>query len=588
VTLVRRLGLALVSALLASSAAAQGAAPSVHMQAQVNATRVQVGDTFQLDVLITIEGSGEPEELVQPDMSDFEVVGSERAPTSQRTQIVNGQMSSSRSFGFVYFLRADSPGQKKIGPGRVRVGKAVGRSQPLTVDVIARGTSPSGGRSSTLDPVARFSGKEVPPYFVDARFDRDEAWLGQQLLFTVQIYATEYVDLDLRGLEPPKPSGFWVEVLETPARIRPTQRTLGGRRYLVYELSRVAMFPLEEGEHTIEPIKVGITTTRGAWRRRHEVRLESDPVTVLVKPLPKEGRPPDFDGNVGVWKLKAEVPSGRVPEGQPVTLKLRVGGEGNLNGLTLPTLSDIPGARVFPPTTSETKGVSGGRLHGEKTVELLVQPLAPGKLPIPSVSLSFFNPETAKYETARTQPIVLDVTPAKAGAGSSSGARSVRVDGARPVARGLTTSVAAPPLYRSPGWLGGVGGVAFLGLVGFGLGLLRTRGQVSADAAARRARRDRRQRLDAAREARDVAAAERVVLDALADRFGEEVRALPADALERELGVELGERDAQSLKKIVVWLDAAQQSRYAPAGGADKRGLFDDAGALLDALAGEG
>lgn len=556
----------------------------VEMNAQVNATRVQVGDTFQLDVIITadnVRGRGEPDELVQPDIGDFELVGSDRAPTRAQTTIVNGQMQSSRSFGLVYYLRADTPGEKTIGGGRVRIGKETATTKPITIEVLARGANKDKSTSSELDPAARFVGREVPPYFVDARFDKDEAYLGEQLLFSVHVYATEYIDLDLRELDPPKPPGFWVEIIDTPTRIRPTQRSVGGREYLVYETLRLALFPLEEGEHVIDPLQLTVATTRGGWRRRNKVQLASDPVSVTVKPLPTAGQPADFEpGNVGVWRLRAEVSERKVPEGQPVTLRLRAGGEGNLGGLTLPRLEELAGARVFPPTTSETKGVTAGRLHGEKTLEMLVQPLAPGTLRIPGFKLAFFNPQTERYESARTQPLAVEVVPAGAAAG---GARARgRVEGARPIARGLTapTSASAPP-YASPGYLAALAACVLGGAFGFGAGALRAgRGQ-SADATRRRRAKARRRELDAAREDKDLAATERVVLGAVAERFGDEVRALASDALATHLD---GRLAAEPRARLVAWLDAAQAARYAPQGSADRKRLFDEAGPLLDAL----
>ena len=101
---------------------------------------------------------------------------------------------------------------------------------------------------------------------------------------------------------------------------------------------------------------------------------------------------------------------------------------------------------------------------------------------------------------------------------------------------------------------------------------------------ARRAQRARRAALDTAREAHDVTAAERVVLEALANRFGEQVRALPADELARALAGRLPDAE---LNDVIAWLDAAQQARYAPSAGGAKRGLFDDAATVLTTIEGE-
>ncbi len=559
--------------------------PPVQLLVQTNATQVQVGDVFQLDVTVSLRGTtAEPEELVLPDLSDFEVVQKERAPTSQRTVIINGSMSASRTFGFVFHLRATSAGEKTIGPGRARMAGHVSVTKPVVVEVRERAKAGQGGLSSELDPVARFAGKEVPAYFVDARFDRDEAFLGQQVLLTVDVYTTEYVDLDLRNLAPPKPPGFWTEVLDTPTRIRPTQRTLNGKQYLVYEVMRVAMFPLEAGERVIEPLSVTVLTTRGSWRRRNETRLLSDPVALVVEPLPEQGKPAGFPaGNVGHWQLRAEASEAEVPLGQPFTLKVTAGGEGNLQALALPSVAPLlSDARVFPPTTNEVKGVQSGRLHGEKSVELLVQPKRAGTYTVPSFTLAYFDPIEGEYREARSQPLSVRV---KAGtlddAAARSGGSSRISKNTRPLLRQLEVPSTREPLYALPAYQAATVGAGVLGLLGFFVGVRRARGRETVDAGRKRRRRQRLQALHRARDEKDLAAVERTLHDVLAERFGDEVRGLSSDELAQRLE---GRLRADTTRALLAWLEAAHAARYAPRAGADKKGLFDDALHLLAAL----
>lgn len=571
--------------LSAATASAQPAGdPPVSLQVHSNATHVRVGDVFQVDVTVSLSGTkAEPEELVLPDLSDFEVVRQERGPTSQRMVSINGRVSHSRTFGFVFHLRASTPGTKTIGAGRVRLGGQVATSEPVSIRVEAREAG-QGGLSSALDPAARFAGKEMPPLFIDARFDRDEVFVGEQVLFTVDIYTREYVDLDLRGLKAPQPAGFFTEVLDAPTRVRPTQRTLGGKNYLVYQVMRVAMFPLEAGEPVVEPVSVSVLSNQGAWRRRNETRLSSDPAALVVKELPDAGRPPGFSlGNVGHFQLSAEVSESEVPLGQPFTLKVTAGGEGNLQALTLPKVeAQITGARVFPPTTNEVKGVQRGRLHGQKSVELLVQPLKPGVFTVPSFTLDYFDPHEGRYEVTRSPELSVRVTPAALdeGDGRVQGTRRITRN-TRPVMRDLKPPRVSGPLYTRPVFVATLGGGVLIGLAGFALGVARSRQRRTRSAAEERRRKQRRMAFEKALAEKDLAAAERTLYDALAERFGEEVRGLPALELERVLegGLADGTR-----RELLAWLEAAQAARYAPRGGADKKNLFDEAERLLAAL----
>jgi hypothetical protein len=501
---IRLLPLALLLALVAADARAQGEV-RVQMEAVVNATRVQVGDTFQLDVSLSLENvQGEPDELSMPDVSAFELVSSGRGPTSQRTTIVNGRVSASRSLTFTYQLKATTPGKKTIPSGRVRAGGKTSTSRPISIEVMERAAPAKPGRSSALDPTVRFNGKRVPPYFLDARFDADEVYVGQQLLFRVQVYATGFVDLDLRSLETPKPPGFWVEVLESPTRIRPSQRTIGDKTFLVYDVLTVALFPLEAGQQNVTPISLKVTTRSGrSWQ---ELQLSSDPVVVDVKPLPEADRPPDFsEGNVGHWKLRAGVSSKKVPEGEPVTLRLIASGEGNVNAVVMPDIQDsIRGARVFPPTQSESKSVQAGRLYGEKKLEVLVQPTETGRFEIPAFELPYFDPDTATWARARTTPIVVQVSSRNAGAGGAGSDRQQLAQGARPIRRGLRPAQAAASLLASPLFASSALAIVVAG-AGFTLaGWRRGRRAGAPDAVARRRRKDRRAKLRVAREERNL------------------------------------------------------------------------------------
>lgn len=577
---------------LAAPAGARRRAPArttqptgVELSAEVNATKVRVGDVFQLDVVLTVRSDAQPDELVLPDLSDFKVVRSQRGPSSSSTTIVNGRMSVKQSAVYTYLLRADAPGKKRIGPARARVGRSVATSDPIVVEVVEKAGADKADRSSDLDPAARFpEGEDLPPFFLDVRFDKDEVYTGEQALLSVQVYARDLVDIDVRDLETPKPPGFWVEVLESPSRVRPTQRTLRGQTYLVYPLLKVALFPLEAGEHTLDPIAVTIAVSRGGvWGRRQQYTLSSDPVALLALPLPKEGRPQGFvEGNVGRFQLSATVDKREVPLGQPVTLRVQASGEGNLGAVSLPDVaSELEGARVFPPTFDERKAVHHGRLYGEKLAELLVQPKEAGTFEIPAFTLRYFDPGTKRYEVARTEPITLRVTPSAVSSGQK-GARQAIFKGARPVHRRLVAPQDPRPLHARPLYLGGLLASLVVGGALFAAGRRRQASSRSLDGRRRKARRARRAAFERAREERDLTATEHVLVEAVAARFGDDVRALASD----RLGPELEARGLQSslARDLGAFFEAALTARYAPKSGVDRKSLFDDAERLLERI----
>ncbi|MFZ9886944.1 MAG: BatD family protein [Myxococcota bacterium] len=564
--------------------AGRARAGELELRVTSNATRVQEGDVFQVDVTISISGmQQDPDELVLPDMSAFEVVRQERGPTSQQTTIINGNMTSSRRFGFVFHLKGKRSGKASIGEGRVRAAGQSATSKPLTIDVVPRPARTAGDESSALDPSARFAGQKAPRYFVDARLDRDEAYLGEQVTYTVAVYATEYIDLDLRGLEAPKPSGFWSELLENATRIRPSQRVINGTTYLVYEIMKVALFPLEVGAHTLDPIRVTVLTAQGTWGRRNEVQVSSEPIRIVVNGLPAAGRPVDFpEGNVGRWQLRAEVSEPEVPLGQPFTLAIKAGGEGHLQALSLPDVSGvIRDARLFPPTTHELKAVEQGRLIGEKKLEVLVQPNQAGVFLVPAFTLPYFDPEARAYVEATSDPLEVRVTAAQPTNQIAAGNTARTLQGTRPLARGLVVEPVRVPLPELWWFRGLTLLVVGSGAAGFLLGVRRARAHARGEVLRAKRAKARHHAVQQARQDRDMVVVERVLYEALAERCGEQVKRYTneeiASALTEQLGGALG-------GQLAAWFGAAQNARYAPRGAADKRGLFDDAEQLLKQL----
>jgi hypothetical protein len=130
-----------------------------------------------------------------------------------------------------------------------------------------------------------------------------------------------------------------------------------------------------------------------------------------VKPFPEQGRPKSFQGAVGNFRISAVLDKQAVKQNEPVTLKLVIEGEGNIETLNKPALPDVPEFKIYDADTSaqlfKTGSVSGGR----KTFEIVYIPLKAGTLAIPALEFSFFDPAREAYRTERTPVFPLSVSP---------------------------------------------------------------------------------------------------------------------------------------------------------------------------------
>ncbi len=552
--------------------------PVLSIRTETNATTLTVGDQFQLDVIVTVRTNAPVEELRLPTFEGFSVLRDSRSQRSS-VQLSNGRRAVTLEQRYSYVLSADTPGLHKVGSAFGRVGTNKARSEPVTIRVTdASGKTPKGETSDDLDSAAG------EPFFLSVSFDRPQVYVGQQATLLVQVAAQQ--PIDARSLEMPKLPKFWVEKLDVSSS-RPSERTLRGRRYYVYNMHAAALFPLEPGEHVIGKVEITVNTGSGFWARGRSYKLKSTPVQLKVLPLPDEGRPADFErGNVGRWNLVARLSPPQTAAGQPVTLTIEAKGEGNVSAIALPRLpEEIDGLRLFPPTFTEERGVRQGLLQGTKQAEILVQPLKEGRIRLPQLSLHYFDPVGGRYEIARTRPLTLLVGPAAGGAAqgtASVGAvRSSIAKSARPVRTGLTPG-SVTPLYRSGAFPFGVVTLALLSAASLLVGQRKRQFGQGAGARRRKALAYNRGALEQAVQHQNLRQVQGAVLQHLSLLFGDDVKALPLDALTAFLiGKGVGESDAAEAARVLADLEAIL---YAPASSGDKQRLAQQVGTLLERL----
>jgi BatD DUF11 like domain len=191
-----------------------------------------------------------------------------------------------------------------------------------------------------------------------------------------------------------------------------------------------------------------------------EMTVTSQPSDLHVLPLPSSGRPTDFSGAVGTFKLSSDVSAAQIPAGDPVTLRMHVSGAGNFDRVDSQMLDRSDQWKTYPPTSAFSAADSIG-YKGEKTFEQPLIAAQPGEQTIPGLSFSYFDPESKRYERAQTAPIKVTVDSSraanslKAPADSKPDARLAKRNAAELRADHAPTPVSATliPLYLRPGYL---------------------------------------------------------------------------------------------------------------------------------------
>lgn len=402
------------------SAAQAGA---VELSASVDSNVVSLDDRVILSVRIADAiGSGEP---VLPAMEGFRVTNKSH---STQIQMVNGRLSMSGQYD--YTLVPLKSGKMTIAPITLTYKNKTYQTEPIAVEVkedraaVASAAGPP-EKAEAREPARQDAGAGKK-MFIELSVDKPEVYLHEQVALTFRFYFSGGL-AEQPAYEPPPAPGFVAKLIGDGKSANYTQ-VLGGRQYQVSEL-KTALYPYQTGELTVGParLKGSLLVESGRRQRgprgvfdmddffndpffgRFEKRpfeLVSNQLKVKVLGLPAEGAP-QGEVAVGRYTLQVEAKPKEVHVGDPVTLTMTVSGEGDLERVPPPRVSDLTGFKSYEATSSTE--ASGAR--GVKKFEQAIVPLSDGIKEIPRITFNCFDPVEKKYLTLNGGPIPIKVLP---------------------------------------------------------------------------------------------------------------------------------------------------------------------------------
>jgi hypothetical protein len=410
-------GLAALSGLALAGLAVLGSAPAagaLEIGLSSSRDRVAVGEPFTVTVEVRHGGVGR---VPEPELAVPDGIRQVSRSTSQNFSYINGRATSSYSVNYV--MVGEREGTYEIGPARAEKGDEVAVSTNVAVEVKPAGSSAAVPQlGDDVDPDT-----DRRDLIVIGQVDDDNPWVNQQMTYTFTFLRAVRI-LEGSRYTPPPTTGFWTEELDTT---EPREVVVDGRRYIAERL-RTALFPTGPGEYTIgeaylnttvedrntrgrrrDPFDIFGSDRFGVFRSGREVVLKTDPVRITVRPLPAEGKPEDFSGAVGKFQISAQADRTELKAGEPITLTVRLSGDGNVKVVPSPDMSGLEGFKIYESSSEEESKAVDGRIRGTKTWEWVIVPTTGGEVEIPPVTLSTFDPETGRYVRLATAAIPIDV-----------------------------------------------------------------------------------------------------------------------------------------------------------------------------------
>lgn len=238
-----------------------------------------------------------------------------------------------------------------------------------------------------------------------ARLWPDTVYVGQQVLYQLVVFVDERSRDRVRRMEAIPPEMRGMMAYEAPQRSGILPSRVVGRRVFEPYIYQRPIFPLTSGDLVIPPSRLvyAMPVSASFFSRVESMELWSDSTHIVVLEPPEDGRPTDYRGAVGRFRVEADIgaPSARV--GDPLTLSMRVTGRGNVKLFPRPEL-DIPWASAVAAGERVRQGADSLLIGGTKEFHWVLTPRTAGRQQLPPLRYPYFNPDSRRYEVAETTP----------------------------------------------------------------------------------------------------------------------------------------------------------------------------------------
>ena len=397
------------------------------LQAQIKVSvpsRVATGENFRLSYTINTQ-----------DVDDFragnipnglEVIAGPYTSQQSSYQMVNGHTSSSSSITFTYTLYADKPGTYTIPAAKAKINGNSVSSRSVKVTVSGKAQSNGSGMpqmhqddnegSQMRAAGSRISGKDL---FIKVSANKRRVHEQEPVLLTYKVYTL----VDLTQLEGKMPdlTGFHTQEVPLPQQKSFKIERVNGQPYRTVTWSQYVMYPQMAGNlkvpaitfkgivvqqnRAVDPFEAFFNGGSGYVEVKREIQAPG--LTIQVDPLPT--KPANFSGGVGRFNISSQLSNTEVKAGEPITMRIVIGGTGNLKLVKLPEINLPKNFDKYDPKVTDKTKLTANGVEGNMVYDVLFVPRSQGKYTIPAVEFVYFDVKSNGYKTIRTKPIDIKV-----------------------------------------------------------------------------------------------------------------------------------------------------------------------------------
>lgn len=388
-------------------------------------SHVSVGENFRISYTINTRDVDDFRSGLKT-TDEAEVIAGPYTSTQSSYQMVNGHTSSSSSITYTYTIYAAKNGTYHIPAAQAKVGGKTIHSSTHTITISgqARSSGSTAPRMHDDDgPQMRSAGSRISgnDLFIRVSANKKRVHEQEPVLLTYKVYTL----VDLTQLEGKMPdlTGFHTQEVKLPQQKSYHVENVNGRNYRCVTWSQYVMYPQMTGSlkipsitfhgivvqenRSVDPFEAFFNGGSGYVEVKRDIVAPS--LTIQVDPLPQ--RPAGFSGGVGRFNISAQIDKTSVKAGEPINLRIVVGGIGNLKLIKQPVVKFPKDFDKYDPKVTDKTSLTANGVEGNMIYDILAVPRNQGKYTIPPVEFIYYDTSSNTYKTLKTQSFNIEVAP---------------------------------------------------------------------------------------------------------------------------------------------------------------------------------
>lgn len=377
-------------------------------------SKVGMNQQFKLEYTVT---NASPQ-LQAPDLKDFSILGGPYQSSYQSSTYSNGSYTRQTSLVITYLLTPKREGTFTISPSSFKHNGETVMSNAVTIKVVPQEqTNNASGNQQYGQSSQSNSNNAANDVFIKTIYSKKNVYEQEEITATTILYHRGNVE-QIEDVKFPEYKGFISKDVQLKKEEQPGEEIINGVKYQTYKMKRTILYPQKSGTVEIEKGQVtaiiqvvsgqrsifGFDNFFNTMKRVRKI-IPIDGAKIEVKALPTEGKPANFNNAVGSFNLESNISKTETKAYEPITIKVKITGTGNIKYVKSPTFEFPTDFDQYPP--KENTKVNGN--SGTREIDYLVIPRHAGTFEIPSATFSYFDLNTKRYKTLKTEAFTLNV-----------------------------------------------------------------------------------------------------------------------------------------------------------------------------------